>query len=90
MKRPLEVHIAIVVTEQALAFYRGEVSSAEAFSTIDRVCASPFNWYSGILNDTREAFDFAVSTIIAAESPNEWANLLSVLNAQSIRDLTTG
>jgi hypothetical protein len=72
-----------VVNEQAFAFYDGEVSSADAFSAIDRVCASPFNWYRGILNDTREAFDYAVSLRIAASSPSEWKSLLDALDAQA-------
>lgn len=79
----LNERVKQVVNEQAIAFYAGEVSSSEAFSAIDRVCASPFNWYRGILNDTRDAFDYAVSLMIALDTPKEWTGLLSKLDAQT-------
>ena len=56
--------VTTVVREQADAFYEGRVSSVEAFAAIDQVADSAFNWYPGILNDVREAFDLRVQANI--------------------------
>lgn len=56
-----------VTNEQADAFYEGRVSSAEAFAAIDRVSGSAWNWYPGVLNDTREHFQARVDFRLDAD-----------------------
>lgn len=53
-----------VVREQADAFYEGTKSSVEAFTAIDFVSSSAWNWYPNIVNDTRQAFDLRVTANI--------------------------
>jgi hypothetical protein len=52
------------VQSNARSYYEGSLRSVEAFENIDRVANSAFNWYAGILNDAREAFDRFVDGLI--------------------------
>lgn len=65
-------NVAAVVAQQAIAFYLGESSSSEAYATIDVVIGSPWNYYTGVLNDTRRLFD-AVVTFLIDFDVDTWA-----------------
>lgn len=57
----------IVILEQANRFYAGEASSLDAFRAIDAIANSTWNWYPGVLNDTRALFDHHVSELITTD-----------------------
>lgn len=64
MSMSMNERVIKVVREQADAFYEGTKSSVEAFTAIDFVSSSAWNWYPNIVNDTRQAFDLRVTANI--------------------------
>lgn len=59
--------VRLAVQEGARAFYEGRESSVEAHAAIDQVANSTWNWYDGILNDTRQLFNDLVTDFISAD-----------------------
>lgn len=57
-------NVSQVIAQEALAFYRGDHSSDSAFYIIDDTALSVWNYYAGIINDTREVFDIFVGLLI--------------------------
>jgi hypothetical protein len=55
---------------QSRAFYEGIASSAEAYAAIDRVAYHFSNYYTGVLNETRELFDRLVDSYISEDVDN--------------------
>lgn len=56
--------LAQTVAENAILFYKGEISSADAFARIDRVARSVWHWYSGVINHAHALFDEFVGYLL--------------------------
>lgn len=77
-----------VVREAADAYYDGRMSSQEAYATIDRVANSAWNWYNGVLNETRQAFDKRIGERIDADV-DSWGDNYLVRELTRLRDAGT-
>jgi hypothetical protein len=78
--------VSKIVRDSAAAFYEGRVNSAEAYAAIDRVANSAWNWYDGVLNDTREAFDNLVDEFISADVDTHRQETFASTQLRWVRD----
>lgn len=93
-----------IVANTAMAYYQGEVNSAEAFRDMDRALLS-WNYDPAMLNASRELFDAVLNAAmdydlmtqaqrpegrIGSWSDADWSRVFADLDRVSTRDLATG
>lgn len=77
------------VHENSRAFYEGSKSSAEAFCAIDTVAGSVWNYYPGIINETRVLFDSLIESYISEDVDRHRHETYASRMLREIRDAGT-